>query len=144
MDKIAVLMGGTSSEREVSLVSGKNVADALASLGKYEVVPVDLKSDSLDGLPDGVDRVYIALHGADGDNTLGVDIEIVLAAVDMNAAAESRANADPVLAAAGNMDQSVLLKNDLAVTRIVLVSDAIGSGIVQIDRERTVALNAEL
>ena len=61
-------MGGTSSEREVSLVSGKNVADALASLGKYEVVPVDLKSDSLDGLPDGVDRVYIALHGGWGEN----------------------------------------------------------------------------
>ena len=61
-------MGGTSSEREVSLVSGRNVAEALASLGKYEVVPVDLKSDSLEGLPDGVDRVYIALHGGWGEN----------------------------------------------------------------------------
>ena len=30
MEKIAVLMGGTSSEREVSLVSGRNVAEALA------------------------------------------------------------------------------------------------------------------
>ena len=61
-------MGGTSSEREVSLVSGKNVAEALASLGKYEVVPVDLRSDSLDGLPDGVSRAYIALHGGWGEN----------------------------------------------------------------------------
>ena len=68
MEKIAVLMGGTSSEREVSLVSGRNVAEALASLGKYEVVPVDLKSDSLDGLPEGISRAYIALHGGWGEN----------------------------------------------------------------------------
>ncbi len=68
MEKIAVLMGGTSSEREVSLVSGRNVANALASLGKYDVVPVDLKSDSLEGMPDGVSRVYIALHGGWGEN----------------------------------------------------------------------------
>ena len=68
MEKIAVLMGGTSSEREVSLVSGRNVAEALASLGKYEVMPVDLKADSLDGLPEGVSRAYIALHGGWGEN----------------------------------------------------------------------------
>ena len=42
MKKIAVFMGGTSSEREISLASGKNVAEALASLGKYEVVPIVL------------------------------------------------------------------------------------------------------
>lgn len=68
MEKIAVLMGGTSSEREVSLVSGRNVAEALASLGKYEVVPVDLKADGLEGMPDGVSRAYIALHGGWGEN----------------------------------------------------------------------------
>ena len=61
-------MGGTSSEREVSLVSGRNVAEALASLGKYEVVPVDLKADSLEGMPEGVSRAYIALHGGWGEN----------------------------------------------------------------------------
>ena len=68
MEKIAVLMGGTSSEREVSLVSGRNVAEALASLGKYEVVPVDLKADSLEGMPEGVSRAYVALHGGWGEN----------------------------------------------------------------------------
>ena len=68
MDKIAVLMGGTSSEREVSLMSGRNVAEALASLGKYEVVPVDLASDSLDGMPADISRAYIALHGGWGEN----------------------------------------------------------------------------
>ena len=68
MKKIAVLMGGTSSERAVSLDSGRNVAEALASLGKYEVVPVELAEDSLGALPDGVDAAYIALHGGWGEN----------------------------------------------------------------------------
>jgi len=68
MEKIAVLMGGCSSEREVSLMSGRNVAEALASLGKYEVVPVVLDAENLDALPDGVDAVYIALHGGWGEN----------------------------------------------------------------------------
>ena len=61
-------MGGTSSEREVSLMSGKNVAEALASLGKYEVIPVDVKDDSLDAMPKDVDAAYIALHGGWGEN----------------------------------------------------------------------------
>ena len=68
MKKVAVLMGGRSSEREVSLLSGKNVADALASLGKYDVVPVDLTDENLDALPKDVDAVYIALHGGWGEN----------------------------------------------------------------------------
>ena len=67
MKKIAVLMGGQSSELEVSLLSGHNVAEALKSLGKYEIVPVDLTSDSLAGMPTDVD--------ADGD-LLKVRVEI--------------------------------------------------------------------
>ena len=68
MKKIAVLMGGKSNEREVSLVSGKNVAEALASLGKYEVVPVDLTEENLDPMPKDVDAAYIALHGGWGES----------------------------------------------------------------------------
>ena len=68
MKKIAVLMGGTSSEREVSLMSGKNVAEALMSLGKYDVVPVDVKDDTLDAMPKDVDAAYIALHGGWGES----------------------------------------------------------------------------
>jgi D-alanine-D-alanine ligase len=68
MKKIAVLMGGRSNEREVSLDSGANVAEALSSLGKYEVIPVVLESDDLTALPEGVDAVYIALHGGWGEN----------------------------------------------------------------------------
>jgi len=65
--KICVLMGGTSNEREVSLVSGKNVAEALASLGKYEVIPVVLDKDSLESLPE-CDACFLALHGGWGEN----------------------------------------------------------------------------
>ena len=68
MKKIAVLMGGTSSEREVSLASGKNVAEALATLGTYDVTPVVLDSDDLSKLPAGTEAVYIALHGGWGEN----------------------------------------------------------------------------
>ena len=61
-------MGGKSSEREVSLASGRNVAEALASLGTYEVVSIDLTEESLNALPPSVDAVYIALHGGWGEN----------------------------------------------------------------------------
>ncbi len=61
-------MGGTSSEREVSLESGRNVAEALASLGLYEVVPVVLETDDLSALPENIDAVYIALHGGWGED----------------------------------------------------------------------------
>jgi len=61
-------MGGKSSEREVSLQSGKNVAEALASLGKYEVVAVDLTEENLNAMPKDVEAAYIALHGGWGEN----------------------------------------------------------------------------
>lgn len=68
MKRIAVLMGGLSSEREVSLQSGKNVAEALMSLNKYDVIPVDIKEENLNALPPNIDAVYIALHGGWGED----------------------------------------------------------------------------
>ena len=44
--RVAVLMGGWSSEREVSLVSGRGCADALASVG-YDVTRIDVTSDEI-------------------------------------------------------------------------------------------------
>lgn len=66
--RIAVLMGGTSNEREISLLSGRNIVDALKCLGKYDVIPVILDKDNLDALPSGVDAAYIALHGGWGES----------------------------------------------------------------------------
>jgi len=61
-------MGGTSNEREVSLVSGANVSKALSSDTSLEVIPVTLDADDLSALPAGVDACYIALHGGWGEN----------------------------------------------------------------------------
>ena len=65
---VAVLMGGTSNEREVSLVSGRNVIEALSSLHSFKVLPVVLDADNLDALPADVDACYITLHGGWGEN----------------------------------------------------------------------------
>ena len=68
MKKIAVLMGGDSNEREISIDSGRNIAEALKSLEKYDVIPVILEKNDLSAMPDDVDAVYIALHGGWGES----------------------------------------------------------------------------
>jgi D-alanine-D-alanine ligase len=66
--RVAVVMGGTSSEREISLRSGRAIAAGLATSG-YSVFPVVLESNSVNGvLPDEIEAVFIALHGGYGEN----------------------------------------------------------------------------
>ena len=70
--RVAVLMGGTSSEREVSLDSGRNVLEALRARG--------IKADAVDGIPNLIrelqdkhfDRVFNILHGHAGGGEDGV------------------------------------------------------------------------
>ena len=70
--RVAVLLGGTSSEREVSLDSGRNVLEALLSRG--------VQAFAVDGIPalvdavrnGGVDRVFNILHGNKGGGEDGV------------------------------------------------------------------------
>ena len=65
---IAVLMGGWSAEREVSLMSGAGVADALESLG-HRVTRVDMDRDVALRLKDiAPDIVFNALHGTPGED----------------------------------------------------------------------------
>lgn len=64
--KVAVLKGGPSSERSISLKSGAAVAGGLRAAG-YEVIEVDVTARSLD-LPASVDAVFIALHGEFGED----------------------------------------------------------------------------
>ncbi|MDP8079178.1 D-alanine--D-alanine ligase [Phocoenobacter skyensis] len=67
-EKIAVLFGGVSSEREVSLTSGQAVFDALKSLG-YNVEAVDTKFTPVEQLKEmGFQRVFNILHGGIGEN----------------------------------------------------------------------------
>src|SRR5262245_17344804 len=63
---ISVLSGGPSAEREVSLVSGAGVAEALRSLG-HNVTEVD-PEDGTFVLPDQTDVVFLALHGTFGED----------------------------------------------------------------------------
>jgi D-alanine-D-alanine ligase len=65
---IAVLMGGWSAEREVSLMSGAGVADALESLG-HRVTRVDMGRDVAERLAAAApDLVFNALHGTPGED----------------------------------------------------------------------------
>ena len=66
--RVAVLLGGTSSEREVSLASGSGVLEALRSRG-VDARAVDGIPALLEQIRDGsVDRVFNILHGGDGEN----------------------------------------------------------------------------
>ena len=64
--KIAVLMGGPSAEREVSLATGRGISKALRSLGA-EVVEIDVRDENFP-LPQNVELAFIALHGTFGED----------------------------------------------------------------------------
>ena len=62
LGRVVLLMGGVSSEREVSLMSGEGVHKALVSKG-VDVLKFDPKTDSLETLEKGgFDRAFIALQ----------------------------------------------------------------------------------
>ncbi|GIX27603.1 MAG: D-alanine--D-alanine ligase [Burkholderiales bacterium] len=66
--KVAVLMGGRSAEREISLMSGKNVLEGLLRAG-VDAHPFDPAEKSVFALKEqGFDRVFIALHGRYGED----------------------------------------------------------------------------
>ncbi|MCK5566127.1 MAG: D-alanine--D-alanine ligase [Planctomycetes bacterium] len=66
--KVAVLMGGISNEREISLQSGSMIASALNEAGT-EVVSFDIAPDRLGILDDeSIDVFFLALHGEFGED----------------------------------------------------------------------------
>ena len=64
--KIAVLMGGPGSERDVSLATGRGVVKALRSLG-CEVSEVDVKGADFD-LPADIELAFLTIHGTFGED----------------------------------------------------------------------------
>ena len=64
--KIAVLMGGPGSERDVSLATGRGVSKALRSLGA-DVVDVDVRDEDFQ-LPKDVDLAFLTIHGTFGED----------------------------------------------------------------------------
>src|ERR1700732_2625513 len=70
MMRVAVLLGGMSAEREVSLRSGAQVMIALRAAG-YEVVPIEVNEDLgalIAALTPAPDVVFNALHGRFGED----------------------------------------------------------------------------
>lgn len=66
--KIAVVMGGWNSEREVSLASGEAVYQALINIG-YQVVKIDFNRDIFDQIKiHQPDLIFNALHGTYGED----------------------------------------------------------------------------
>src|SRR5437762_2771165 len=65
--RITVLYGGPSSEREVSLVSGRAVIDGLKSMG-HDVFASDVSPTNLSGLDRPTDVVFPVLHGTFGED----------------------------------------------------------------------------
>jgi len=68
MTRVAVLKGGRSLERQVSLKSGARVQDALERLG-HDVVAIDVGSDLVERLREEAPEIaFVALHGRDGED----------------------------------------------------------------------------
>ena len=66
--KVAVVMGGWAAEREVSLMSGQQVFEALSGAG-VDVHPVDAERDVVTVLQQGdFDRAFLILHGRGGED----------------------------------------------------------------------------
>ena len=78
VSRVAVLKGGRSLERQVSLRSGARVEDALERLG-HEVVAIDVGADLIERLREAApDVAFIAMHGRDGeDGTVQELLEIL-------------------------------------------------------------------
>jgi D-alanine-D-alanine ligase len=121
--RIAVLMGGRSAEREVSLVSGRECATALRSEG-FDVVEIDAGADLAQRLADlRPDVAFNALHGRWGEDGCVQGILEWLAipythsGVLASALAMDKTRSKQVFAAAGlPVARSILVDRDLAAS----------------------------
>jgi D-alanine-D-alanine ligase len=78
LSRVAVLKGGRSLERQVSLRSGARVEDALKRLD-HDVIPIDVALDLIRRLREAApDAAFVAMHGRDGeDGTVQELLEIL-------------------------------------------------------------------
>lgn len=78
LDRVAVIAGGLSNEREVSMRSGRRALYALGQAG-VDAVLYDADESLLDRLQqDHIDAAYIAVHGASGeDGSLQTALELI-------------------------------------------------------------------
>jgi D-alanine-D-alanine ligase len=106
--RVAVLKGGRSLERQVSLRSAARVQDALERLG-HEVVSVDVASDLVGRLTDAKpDVAFIAVHGRDGeDGTIQELLEVMGIAYTGSGVSACIRAADKVLAKHAMRDRGI-------------------------------------
>jgi D-alanine-D-alanine ligase len=106
--RVAVLKGGRSLERQVSLRSGARVQDALERLG-HEVIPLDVGADLVDRLRRAEpDVAFVALHGRDGeDGTVQELLEVVGVPYTGSGVSACMRAADKVLAKHAMRDEGI-------------------------------------
>jgi D-alanine-D-alanine ligase len=106
--RVAVLKGGRSLERQVSLKSGARVEDALKRLG-HEVIPIDVGGDLVDQLTAaGPEIAFVALHGRDGeDGTVQELLEVLAIRYTGSGVSACIRTADKVLAKHAMRDHDI-------------------------------------
>ena len=118
--KVAVLMGGTSAEREVSLSTGKQILGALDD-AKYAVTPLDTQDvpNLLSALSaDRPDAAVIALHGKGGeDGTLQGLLDLLGIRYTGSGVLASALAMDKVMAKRVLMGAGVRMPEDVALRR---------------------------
>ncbi|WP_081874984.1 D-alanine--D-alanine ligase [Thioclava atlantica] len=125
--RVAVLMGGPSAEREVSLSSGRECAKALRTAG-FDVIEIDAGADLVERLADAKPAcVFNALHGRWGEDGCvqglleWLRIPYTHSGVLASALAMDKARAKQAFAAAGlPVLQSVIASKDEVMARHVL------------------------
>ena len=66
--RVGVIYGGNSSEREISLLTGSAIVEALRNLG-IDTVAIDIKDQSIEEIAAAnIDRAFIAVHGPGGED----------------------------------------------------------------------------
>lgn len=108
MSRVAVLKGGRSLERQVSLKSGARVEDALRRLG-HEVIEIDVGGDLVERLrAEEPDVAFVALHGRDGeDGTVQELLEALGIAYTASGVSACIRCADKVLAKHAMLDAGI-------------------------------------
>jgi D-alanine-D-alanine ligase len=108
MSRVAVLKGGRSLERQISLKSGARVQDALERLG-HDVVAIDVGADLVERLTaEQPDVAFVALHGRDGeDGTIQELLEVMGIPYTGSGVSACMRAADKVLAKHVMRDQGI-------------------------------------
>ncbi len=116
--KIGVLMGGVSSERKISILSGKEILNNIDK-SKYEVLPIVInsKEEIIEKVKE-VDFVFIALHGAFGEDGI---VQGVLESISMP---YSGCNVlTSALCMNKNQTKRILKSEDITVAPGIIVND---------------------